>query len=207
MAFKISSATINETPLSQADPFVKMSVTAILSGMASKASGGDFVQGALSAMVVWLYNEMGYFSGSFGGFFDPLFGAPSEEMQPIYQATEDAVELTKEKIKDLQEALTLSPEAKKALLDGTDKVSTITSIYGTYLIESGVGAEAGTALMAISLISKGIVYYANDRDNTQDTLELIRDNSIDTLLSPAVVYGIFGAEFIKATVNAYVPIK
>jgi len=57
MASKISSATINETQLSQADPFVKMSVTAILSGMASKASGGDFVQGALSAMVVWLYND------------------------------------------------------------------------------------------------------------------------------------------------------
>ena len=34
-----------------------MSVTAILSGMASKASGGDFVQGAMSAMVVWLYND------------------------------------------------------------------------------------------------------------------------------------------------------
>jgi len=57
MAFKITSATINETPLSQADPFVKMSVTAILSGMASKASRGDFVQGAMSAMVVWLYND------------------------------------------------------------------------------------------------------------------------------------------------------
>ena len=59
-ASKITSATINETPLSQADPFVKMSVTAILSGMASKASGGDFVQGAMSAMVVWLYNEAGH---------------------------------------------------------------------------------------------------------------------------------------------------
>ena len=46
------------TSLSQADPFVKMSVTAVLSGMASKASGGDFVQGAMSAMVVWLYNDM-----------------------------------------------------------------------------------------------------------------------------------------------------
>ena len=57
IASKASSATINETPLSQADPFVKMSVTAILSGMASKASGGDFVQGVLSAMVVWLYND------------------------------------------------------------------------------------------------------------------------------------------------------
>jgi len=57
MAFKITSATINETPLSQADPFVKMSVTAILSGMASKASGGDFVQGVMSAMAVWLYND------------------------------------------------------------------------------------------------------------------------------------------------------
>ncbi len=77
MAFKITSATINETPLSQADPFVKMSVTAILSGMASKASGGDFVQGAMSAMVVWLYNEMGS--------FDPLFGAPSDMMQPVYK--------------------------------------------------------------------------------------------------------------------------
>ena len=51
------SAIMRGTSLSQADPFVKMSVTAVLSGMASKASGGDFVQGAMSAMVVWLYND------------------------------------------------------------------------------------------------------------------------------------------------------
>ncbi len=51
------SAIMRGTSLNRADPFVKMSVTAVLSGMASKASGGDFVQGAMSAMVVWLYND------------------------------------------------------------------------------------------------------------------------------------------------------
>ena len=58
MASKGISAIMRGTSLSKADPFVKMSVTAVLSGMASKASGGDFVQGAMSAMVVWLYNDM-----------------------------------------------------------------------------------------------------------------------------------------------------
>ena len=57
MASKGISAIMRGTSLNKADPFVKMSVTAILSGMASKASGGDFVQGAMSAMVVWLYND------------------------------------------------------------------------------------------------------------------------------------------------------
>ncbi len=35
-----------------------MSIVSIISGAAAKASGGDFVQGALSAMVVWLYNDV-----------------------------------------------------------------------------------------------------------------------------------------------------
>lgn len=34
-----------------------MSIASIISGAAAKASGGEFVQGALSAMVVWLYND------------------------------------------------------------------------------------------------------------------------------------------------------
>ena len=37
--------------------FGKSMINAILSGLASKAAGGDFVQGAMSAMVVWLYND------------------------------------------------------------------------------------------------------------------------------------------------------
>ncbi len=57
MASKGISAIMRGTSLSQADPFVKMSVTAVLSGMVSEANGGDFVQGAMSAMVVWLYND------------------------------------------------------------------------------------------------------------------------------------------------------
>ena len=48
---------IGLTSLSQAAPFTKMSIVSIISGAASKASGGDFVQGALSAMVVWLFND------------------------------------------------------------------------------------------------------------------------------------------------------
>ena len=206
-ASKISSATINETPLSQADPFVKMSITAILSGMASKASGGDFVQGAMSAMVVWLYNEMGYFSGSFGGFFDPLFGVPSEEMQPIYQATEDTVELTKEKIKDLQEALTLSPEAKKALLDGTDKVSMLLGVAGGIMTSTGVGSEIGIPLMATSMLLKGVVYKFNDRNDILDTAELLRDTAVDEMFAPLGPYGIFGAEALKLYINTNAPIK
>ena len=57
MASKGISAIMRGTSLSKSDPFVKMTITAVLSGMVSKASGGDFVQGAMSAMVVWLYND------------------------------------------------------------------------------------------------------------------------------------------------------
>jgi len=39
-------------------PFVKMSVNVILTGAISKASGGDFYQGAIRALVVYLYNDM-----------------------------------------------------------------------------------------------------------------------------------------------------
>ena len=60
MASKGTSAIMRGTDLKDADPFVKMSITAILSGMASKAAGGDFVQGAMSAMVVYLYNDKGF---------------------------------------------------------------------------------------------------------------------------------------------------
>ena len=75
------------TSLSQADPFVKMSVTAILSGMASKASGGDFVQGAMSAMVVWLYNDWSQYSNmpDGSGFF-ALFGVNAKQAQPAVKA-------------------------------------------------------------------------------------------------------------------------
>ena len=56
--FPFFSSLIGLTSLSQAAPFTKMSIVSIISGAASKASGGDFVQGALSAMVVWLYNDL-----------------------------------------------------------------------------------------------------------------------------------------------------
>ena len=57
--FPIFPYFIALTSLLQAAPFAKMSIVSIISGAAAKASGGDFVQGALSAMVVWLYNEWG----------------------------------------------------------------------------------------------------------------------------------------------------
>jgi len=38
----------------------QMAITVIIGGLVSKASGGDFYQGAMSALVVYLYNKMGH---------------------------------------------------------------------------------------------------------------------------------------------------
>ena len=67
---------MDNTDLQQEQPFVKMSIDVVLTGVISKASGGDFYQGAMSALVVWLYNT---------GSFDPLTVIPLDFMKPIYK--------------------------------------------------------------------------------------------------------------------------
>jgi len=49
---------MDNTDLKTEAPFVKMSVNVILTGAISKASGGDFYQGAMRALVVYLYNDL-----------------------------------------------------------------------------------------------------------------------------------------------------
>jgi len=56
-ASKAVSGIMDNTDLRFEPPFVKMSINVILSGAISKASGGDFYQGAMSALVVYLYND------------------------------------------------------------------------------------------------------------------------------------------------------
>jgi len=60
---------MDNTDLKTEAPFVKMSINVILTGAISKASGGDFYQGAMRALVVWLYNEAGHGAGRK---YDPL---------------------------------------------------------------------------------------------------------------------------------------
>ena len=48
---------MDNTDLKTEAPFVKMSIDVVLTSVISKASGGDFYQGAMSALVVWLYND------------------------------------------------------------------------------------------------------------------------------------------------------
>jgi len=57
-ASKAVSGIMDNTDLRFEPPFVKMSINVILSGAISKASGGDFYQGAMSALVVYLYNDL-----------------------------------------------------------------------------------------------------------------------------------------------------
>jgi len=49
---------MDNTDLKTEAPFVKMSINVILTGAISKASGGDFYQGAMRALVVYLYNDL-----------------------------------------------------------------------------------------------------------------------------------------------------
>ena len=74
MVSKVSGVLINTTSLSNLASFAKMSIVSIISGAAAKASGGDFVQGALSAMVVWLYNEIDVQA--------ELYGIPIDKEKP-----------------------------------------------------------------------------------------------------------------------------
>ena len=57
MASKAISGIMDSMGYDIEPTFGKSMINIVLSGMASKASGGDFVQGAMSAMVVWLYND------------------------------------------------------------------------------------------------------------------------------------------------------
>ena len=55
MASKLSGIAMRNQSL---DSGTKLTVASIIGGLASKASGGDFFQGAVSAMFVYLYNEL-----------------------------------------------------------------------------------------------------------------------------------------------------
>ncbi len=58
IASKLSGAMIAGMGLQGANPIGEATIAALFGGMASAASGGDFAEGALTAMVVYLYNEV-----------------------------------------------------------------------------------------------------------------------------------------------------
>ncbi len=54
---KLSGAMIAEMGMEGVNPIGEATIAALFGGMASTASGGDFAEGALTAMVVYLYND------------------------------------------------------------------------------------------------------------------------------------------------------
>jgi len=57
IAGKVTGAVINNMDLALEDSFTKATIAALIGGIAAQASGGDFVEGAMTAMVVYLWND------------------------------------------------------------------------------------------------------------------------------------------------------
>lgn len=129
-----------------------------------------------------------------------LFGINAKQAKP-------AVVATKGLSADIKNAFILSPESKKALLNGLDNVSYTCGFVGGMLSATGVGVEAGAPLIGLSLLGKYVVIHNNDKNDLVETAELGRDFAIDEVYSPFGTIGVFGAEATKILMNTYVPIK
>jgi len=178
-------------------PFVKMSINTILSGAISKASGGDFYQGAMSALVVYLYNE--------------LKGALSEkEFKYLQQQSIHNSKAMKgvpavmggNAYNEIDKATALSPETKKAISKGADNISTVTGIASGVCAETVVLSELSIPLAGISVVSKGVSIHYSDNTVEQNTLSIVRDGGID-MISPTGDYRfIFLIEAYKTYLNS-----
>jgi len=86
MASKLSGIAMRNQSL---DSGTKLTVASMIGGIASKASGGDFFQGAVSAMFVYLFND---------GYEDPRLKAvdvPAAMRQSGYETKDNGIKLLK----------------------------------------------------------------------------------------------------------------
>jgi len=185
---------MDSTDLKTEAPFVKMSVNVILTGAISKASGGDFYQGAMRALVVWLYN-----TGENFGQLDPFTGLTKSVVNPFYSSVDKGVHKAS---KAIDKATTLTPETKKAISKGADNVSTVTGIGASVCAETVLLSELSIPLGATSAGFKWLSIATNDNTVEQNTLSVARDGGIDMIAPTGNYLSIFIIEAFKAYLNS-----
>jgi hypothetical protein len=175
MASKLSGIAMRNQSL---DSGTKLTVASIIGGLASKASGGDFYQGAINAMFVYLYNER----------------MTKEELESLRQIVNGNV-IRNEQTKAVwkENRIRLKEDAKKGLIKGLKHTRTISSV-ATYASAATGQPEAVVVFYAVRQFSDGLISLLGG----QDEYALHRHMFIDVATQPLSATAPFPVFLIRA---------
>jgi hypothetical protein len=154
MASKLSGIAMRNQSL---DSGTKLTVASIIGGLASKASGGDFYQGAINAMFVYLYND---------SYEDPRLkaaGVPSAMRQSGYGTKDNSIKL----LKTLEATNDKRKLGAVSLVYSKDNTVSMVRVGGEVPIKAleGIAVGAGARIGALNFY-KPMTYNSTNKSFT-----------------------------------------